>query len=157
MDRREYQLTQEITKGLWQAQEVRTGRIHDFSIQELRQQYSDGKLVFTEDINKSLISDSALKNLPNNINRQIEGKAWDRAKVKRMYAKAIEHLPSTEGIVKQAIQEVWQKLKLPDQAPHWVSVCAWKKKYLMHGKDAFALGEQHQLKGNRTPRYPDEV
>lgn len=29
-----------------------------------------------------------------------------------MYAKAIEHLPSTEGIVKQAIQEVWQKINL---------------------------------------------
>lgn len=157
MDGREYQMKQEITIGLWQVQEVRTGRIHEFNILELQQRYADGKLVFTEDISKALNRDVVLKKLPDNINRQLEGKAWDRAKVKRMYAKAIEHLPSTEGIVKQAIQEVWQKLKLPDQAPHWVSVCAWKKKYLMNGKDAFALGEQHHRKGNRTPRYPDEV
>lgn len=157
MDGREYQMKQEITIGLWQIQEVRTGRIHEFKIQELQQHYADGKLVFTEDIEKSLNRDAAFKKLPNNINRQLEGKAWDRAKIRRMYAKAIEHLPSTEGIVKQAVQEVWQKIKLPDQAPHWVSVCGWKKKYLMNGKDAFALGEQHQLKGNRTPRYPIEV
>lgn len=49
MDGREYQLTQEITTGLWQVQEVRTGRIHEFSTQELQQRYADGKLVFTED------------------------------------------------------------------------------------------------------------
>lgn len=157
MDGREYQLTQEITTGLWQVQEVRTGRIHEFSTQELQQRYADGKLVFTEDTNKALNKEAAFKDLPSNMNRQLEGKAWDRAKIKRMYAKAIEHLPSTEGIVKQVIQEVWQKINLPEKAPHWVSVCAWKKKYLINGKDAFALGEQHQRKGNRTPRYPIEV
>lgn len=157
MDGREYQLTQEITTGLWQVQEVRTGRIHEFSTHELQQRYVDGKLVFTEDTNKALNKEAAFKDLPSNMNRQLEGKAWDRAKIKRMYAKAIEHLPSTEGIVKQVIQEVWQKIKLPEKAPHWVSVCAWKKKYLINGKDAFALGEQHQRKGNRTPRYPIEV
>lgn len=157
MDGREYQMKQEVTVGFWQVEEVRTGRIHEFKIQELQQRYADGKLVFTQDISKTLNRDDALQKLPININRKLEGKVWDRAKVKRMYAKAIEHLPSTEGIVKQAIQEVWQKLNLPDQAPHWVSVCGWKKKYLKYGKDAFALGEQHHRKGNRTPRYPDEV
>lgn len=156
MDGREYQLTQEITQGFWQVQEVRTGRIHEFNIKELQQHYADGNLVFLEDMSKALNRDASLNKLPN-INRQLEGKAWDKAKIKRMYAKAIEHLPSTEGIVKQAIKEVWQKLNLPGKAPHWVSVCAWKKKYLTHGKDAFALGEQHHRKGNRTPRYPIEV
>jgi putative transposase len=157
MDGREYQLTQEIAAGLWQLQEVRTGRIHEFKTSELQQRYADGKLVFTEDANKTVNKEETFKTLPNKINHKLEGKAWDRAKVKRIYAKAIEHLPSTEGIVKQAINEVWEKIKLPEKAPHWVSVCAWKKKYLTHGKDAFALGEQHQRKGNRTPRYPIEV
>ncbi len=157
MDGREYRLTQEITPGCWQVQEVRTGRIQEFSIQTLQQFYAEGKLVFIENSNKAVISVNAQKSLPNNINRQLDDKEWDKAKVKRMYAKAIEHLPSTEGIVKQAIQEVWEKLKLPEKAPHWVSVCAWKKKYILNGKDAFALGEQHQRKGNRTPRYPMEV
>lgn len=157
MDGREYQLNQEITTDLWQVQEVRTGRIHEFSLQELQQRYADGKLVFREEVNKALNREATLKNLPNNINRMLEGKAWDRAMIKRMYAKAIEHLPSTEGIVKQVIQELWEKIKLPEKTPHWVSVCAWKKKYILHGKDAFALGEQHQRKGNRTSRYPIEV
>ncbi|WP_047552179.1 Mu transposase C-terminal domain-containing protein [Methylotenera sp. G11] len=157
MDGREYQLNQEITKGLWQAQEVRTGRIHEFNIQELQRRYTDGKLVFTKDKNEVMNQEAARGNLPTRINRQLEGQAWDKAKIKRMYAKAIEHLPSTEGIVKQAVREVWEKIRLPEKAPHWVSVCSWKKKYLANGKDAFALGEQHQRKGNRTSRYPLEV
>lgn len=108
LDGREYQLNQEITKGLWQAQEVKTGRIHEFNIQELQGRYADGKLVFSKDKNEVLNQDDVKGNLP-------------------------------------------------AKAPHWVSVCAWKKKYLANGKDAFALGEQHQLKGNRTSRYPLEV
>lgn len=31
MDGREYQLNREIAAGIWQVQEVRTGRIHEFS------------------------------------------------------------------------------------------------------------------------------
>jgi putative transposase len=157
LDGREYQLNQEITKALWQAQEVRTGRIHEFNIQELQRRYADGKLVFPKDKNEVLNQEAAQGNLPARINRELEGQAWDKAKIKRIYAKAIEHLPSTEGIVKQAVREVWEKIMLPEKAPHWVSVCAWKKKYLANGKDAFALGEQHQRKGNRTSRYPLEV
>lgn len=157
MDGREYQLNREIAAGIWQVQEVRTGRIHEFSTKSLQERYSGGELVFTKDANDILKKENATKNISVKINRQIEGAAWDKAKVKRMYAKAIENMPSTEGVVKQAIQEVWEKIKLPEKAPHWVSVCAWKKKYITHGKDVFALGEQHQRKGNRVPRYPIEV
>ena len=91
------------------------------------------------------------------ISRQVEGKEWDKAVVRRMYVKAVEHLPCTESIMKQAIQKVWAKIQSPPKVPHWVNVCAWKRKYLANSKDAFALAEQHQRKGNRISRYPLEV
>ena len=66
MEGREYQLSQEISKGLWQVTEVRTGRIHEFSIQELQQRYADGKLVFMENPNKTAKSVASFKEKPNN-------------------------------------------------------------------------------------------
>lgn len=157
MDGRDYLLTQEINKGLWQVSEVRTGRIHEFSTQVLQQHYADGRLVFTEDPAKISKRNAAFDSRPSSINCLLDGKEWDKAKIKRTYVKAIEHLPATENIVKQAIKEVWEKLKLIDPPPHWVTVCAWKKKYLKNGKDAYAIAPQHQRKGNRKPRYPIEV
>ena len=157
MDGREYQMRQEISAGLWQLHEIRTGRIHEFNLRELQQCYADGKLVFIEDPQKLTLREGLVASKSAVINRQIEGKEWDKAIVRRMYVKAVEHLPCTESIMKQAIQQVWSKIKLPNKPPHWVNVCAWKKKYLVNGKDAFALAEQHQRKGNRTSRYPLEV
>lgn len=158
MEGREYQLTQEISTGLWQVREVRTGRIHEFRLQELQQRYAEGKLVFMEDPQKvALREDAGASKSTTTINRQVEGKEWDKAVVRRMYVKAVEHLPCTESIIKQAIQLVWTKIKSPVKAPHWVNVCSWKRKYLANGKDAFALAGQHQRKGNRISRYPIEV
>lgn len=157
LDGREYQLNQEVNKGLWQVSEVRTGRIHEFSIQELQQRYADGKLVFMESPEKASKRNASFDNKPSNINHQLDGKEWEKAKIRRAYVKAIEHLPSTESIVRQAIKEVWEKLKTTQPMPHWVTVCAWKKKYLLNGKDAYAIAPQHQRKGNRVGRYPNEV
>ncbi len=157
MDGRDYLIAQEINKGLWQVSEVRIGRIHGYSTQVLQQHYADGKLVFTEDPAKIAKRNADFDSRPSSINRQLEGSEWNKAKIKRAYVKAIEHLPATESIVKQAIKEVCEKLKLTDPPPHWVTVCAWKKKYLKNGKDAYAITPQHQRKGNRKPRYPIEV
>ena len=157
MDGREYQLSQEISKGLWQISEVRTGRIHEFSIQELQQRYADGKLIFMQDSEKATKRNAAFDSKSYDINRQLDDRDWDKAKIRRTYVKAIEHLPATEKIVRQAIKQVWEKLKSTEPMPHWVTVCAWKKKYILNGKDAYAVAPQHHRKGNRVGRYPIEV
>lgn len=157
MNGREYQMTQEISLGLWQLREVRTGRMHEFYLKDLQQSYADGKLVFMEDPQKTTLREQAGASKSTAINRQVEGHEWDKAVVRRIYVKAVEHLPCTELIMKQAIQKVWAKIQSPYKAPHWVNVCAWKRRYLVNGKDAFALAGQHQRKGNRISRYPLEV
>lgn len=157
MNGREYQMTQEISLGLWQLREVRTGRMHELYLKDLQQSYADGKLVFMEDPQKIALREMTSASKSTAISRQVEGKEWDKAVVRRMYVKAVEHLPCTESIMKQAIQKVWAKIQSPPKVPHWVNVCAWKRKYLANSKDAFALAEQHQRKGNRISRYPLEV
>lgn len=163
MDGREYQLNQEITMGIWQVQEVRTGRIHEFSIQALQQHYADGKLVFMEDAEKAAKTKEAFKEKPKKISHQTESAEWEKAKIRRMYVKAVEHLPCTAALMKAAIEEVWKKLNKDksetevDKAPNWTTVSRWKKKYLTNGKDAFALVDAHHHKGNRNDRYDTEV
>lgn len=157
MDGREYQMTQEISEGLWQVREVRTGRVHEFRIQELQQCYAEGKLVFIEDTDKSNNRDKSFVEKTAKKNRQVEGKEWDKAVLRRMCVKAVEHLPCTRSIMEPAIQKAWAKLELTVPAPNWTSVTRWKKKYLANGKDAFALAEEHHRKGNRSERIDPEV
>lgn len=157
MEGREYQLTQEISAGVWQVREVRTGRIHEFNLQQLQQRYADGKLVFMEDADKSNNRDQAFSEKSSKFNRQLDGKEWDKAVVRRMYVKAVEHLPCTQSVMEAAIQKVWEKNELTEPVPHWSTVCRWKKKYCENGKDAFALADQHQRKGNHKERYVSEV
>jgi putative transposase len=157
MSGREYQMTQEISAGLWQVREVRTGRMHEFRIQELQQCYAEGKLVFMEDADKVNNRDKAFVEKTAKKNRQVEGKEWDKAVLRRMYVKAVEHLPCTRSLMEPAIQKVWAKLELTEPAPHWTTVSRWKKKYLANGKDAFALAEEHHRKGNRSERIEADV
>jgi len=163
MDGREYQLNQEITAGVWQAQEVRTGRIHEFGIQGLQQHYSEGKLVFMEDADKAAKSKKGFKEKSKKISYQTEESEWEKAKIRRMYVKAVEHLPCTAALMKTAIHEVWKTLNKDksetdvDKEPNWITVSRWKKKYLTNGKDAFALVDAHHHKGNRNDRYDTEV
>lgn len=163
MDGREYQMKQEVTQGLWQVQEVRTGRIHEFSIQELQRHYSDGKLVFMEDAEKAAKTKEAFKEKSKKVSHQTEASEWEKAKIRRMYVKAVEYLPCTAALMKASIKEVWGKLNKDrnesevDKAPNWTTVARWKKKYLANGKDAFALVDEHHHKGNRSDRYDTDV
>ena len=163
MGGREYKLNQEITAGLWQAQEVRTGRFHEFTIQALQESYAEGKLIFMGDSDISNKADEVFKEKSKKLSHQAEGPEWEKAKIRRLYVKAVEHLPCTAALMKTAIQEVWKKLnkdKKPNEmtnVPNWTSVARWKKKYLVNGKDAYILVEQHHQKGNRTSRYDNDV
>jgi putative transposase len=157
MDGREYSMHQEISEGLWQVREVRTGRIDDFKLVELQQSYTNGKLVFLENEDKADKLKAAFKEKSAQKNRQIQGKEWDKAVLKRMYAKAVEHLPCTQSLMEPEIQKVWTKNKVTEAPPHWTTVSRWKKKYLANGKDAFALADEHHRKGNRKDRIHQDV
>lgn len=157
IDGREYSMNQEITEGLWQVREVRTGRIHEFMLKDLQKAYADGKLIFMENENKADKRDKAFIEKSAKKHRKVEDKEWDKAVVRRTYVKAVEHLPSTQAIMQPEIQKVWEKLESSEPAPHWTTVCRWKRKYLANGKDAYALAEEHHRKGNRAERVHIDV
>ena len=157
MDGREYQLTKLTSKDIWQVTEIRTGRIHEYSTQVLQDHYADGNLVFMEDANKAEKSKVAFKEKPNNFSLNAKEPELEKAKVCRSYAKAVEYLPCTRSIIEAAIKEVWEKIKLPEKMPNWTTVNRWKKKYLINGKDGYALVDAHHRKGNRKERYDLEV
>lgn len=108
MDGREYQLNQEISAGIWQAQEVRTGRIHELSTQALQQHYAEGKLVFMDDAEKSAKTEKAFNEKTKKISHQTKDAEWENAKIKRMYVKAVEHLPCTSVCDSQRQQGLYR-------------------------------------------------
>jgi len=150
-------MRREISEGNWQTEEIRTGRLHEFSMQELERLYASGELVFFDEnkkVNQTVnIDASKIIAVP----PQPSESLWDKAKIRRVYAKSIEHLPSTRKVVEEVIRELWEKTGLPATPPNWVSVVRWKNRYISNGNNAHALVEKHKAKGNREPRYPKGV
>lgn len=85
------------------------------------------------DSNISIKVDEILKEKSKKLSHKAEGPYWEKAKMRRLYVKAVENLPNTESLMKTAIQEVWKKLnkdREPSEVttvPNWTSVARWKK------------------------------
>lgn len=154
---RVYSMKQEVEANIWQLEDSRTGRIHEYALTQLQEMYSKGELVFSRDVNNSVSTKLVAEDKSRTRKREVSQDLWEKAKHRLAYVKAILGLPATEEIIRSAIAEAQQSLKQIGKAPHWSTVLRWRKQFLKHGKDAFALVDQHHDKGNRTSRYPDEV
>lgn len=150
-------LKREVGKAQWQAEDCRTGRIYEFSLDELRRQYAIGELVFISDSSKQPPLVESSPNRVIEIRANVLPALWERAKIRRHYVLAVLDLPSSEKLMVPAIRQAWEKLGQVDKPPHWTNVAKWKKRYLKAGKDIFVLVDAHYARGNRTRRYPVEV
>ena len=56
-----------------------------------------------------------------------------------------------------ADNEAWRNAERPDKPPSWRSVATWISKYRKAGKDIRALIDRTTDKGNRKPRYDENV
>jgi putative transposase len=154
----QHRLNRELDKGLWQTEEIKTGRLHTFKLGELQSIYASGQLTFfdkTRPVSEAALNINASKII--SFSPEPPAADWDRAKVRRAYVKAVEYLPVSQPIMVAAIWQVWNKIRQPPCPPHWVTVAGWKSKYQKHGNNAFALVDNNKRKGNRTRRYPQEV
>src|SRR5690606_29162856 len=77
-------------------------------------------------------------------------------KLRRAYVTAIGGL-SSRSLLATVVNETWRTLRQPEVPPGVSTVLRWRRKYLNAGKDIRALIEQDNKKGNRSPRYPQEV
>lgn len=157
MDNRQYQLIKQVEKGLWQVEETRSGRLHEFELQTLQRLLVEGKLVFVE--HQEIVSDQQVVEVlqEKRLNREVSLPLFDQAKLRRAYVKAVEGLPSTKNLIKKAVAQLWQKIQQPATPPHWGTVVRWRNKYHKNGEDIFVLVEQHGNRGNRRERYAKEV
>ena len=112
LDGRDFLMKQEITEGLWQLEDRKTGRIHEFKLEELQQYYADGKLTFPEDAEKVALRNTTLAEKSRTSQRKLGGVEWNNAKARRTYVMAVEQLPCTQSLMEPAIKQVWEKTKI---------------------------------------------
>lgn len=157
IDGKHHLMIRQISEGIWQTEEARTGRLHEFPLVKLQGLYTNGKLVFLKDRKQPAPAPGIAPSKVISVRQTPPEPLWDAAKIRRAYVTALESLPCTANLMKPAIMQVWQRLQKPTKAPHWTSVARWKARYQANGKDAYALVEQHFAKGNHEDRYPQKV
>lgn len=148
-------LRREVDKDVWQTEETASGRLHQFTTQELLGLYEKGELIFFDDrkpARANLLQENAKCIV---IRPEPSEKLWDAAKLRRVYVKAVQDLPATRQLFERAILTIWEQCRQPKVPPHWVTVLRWRNRFISHGGDTHSLVDQHQDKGNRNHRYPD--
>lgn len=150
-------LRREVDKGLWQTEETASGRLHQFTMQELLGLYEKGELIFFDDSKTTSVKAKQESAQCIAVRPEPSEELWDAAKLRRVYVKAAQGLPVTRRLLEQAILAVWEQCRQPKAPPHWNTVVRWRNRFISQGGDTHSLVEQHQDKGNRTHRYPELV
>ena len=84
----------------------------------------------------------------------------ETAFIKLAYVRCVhrEHMHvHTPATLDPIIDDVWQKSGKPEKRPHWHTVKRWYDRWLASGRDARALVQRDDDKGNRERRYPAAV
>lgn len=146
---RTYTLFRKVDEVTWQAEEMQTKRIREFTITDLNDRYAKEKLrFFCEKLSANRVAPKPPDYAP---------QEWEAAKVRRSYVMAVMDVPSTRARIKSIIQDIWQKLEKPEKAPNAATVMRWKQKFLRAGRDITALIDLNDAKGNRSDRYSKDV
>lgn len=151
VDNTQYELLRQLETGLWQTEELRTKRIKEFTEVELLGLYASKQLIFRA------MQGSGQKPSLGQIAASYSPEQWEAAKIRRSYVLAVLDIPNTRERLAPVIQGVWEKLRKPETAPNPATVIRWKNRFQKAGHSITVLIEQSSKKGNRAPRYPDEV
>ncbi len=150
-------LRREVGKELWQTEETASGRLHQFTMHELLGLYEKGELIFFDDSKPRSVKAKQESTQCIVVRPEPSEELWDAAKLRRVYVKAVQDLPTTQQLFEQAILPVWEQCRQTKAPPHWVTVLRWRDRFISQGSDTHSLVEQHQNKGNRKHRYPELV
>lgn len=152
LDGKCYLLTRLVENDIWQAEEIRTKRIVEFSLAKLQNHYVERTLIFTADNVTSSCGQKEQKDVIDYTSEQ-----WADAKLRRMYVIDVLDIPSSRVRLTTAIHATWVRLNNPEVAPNPSTVMDWKAKYIRSGNDIRSLISQSHKRGNRSLRYPKEV
>lgn len=159
IDERPFKLLRKIDNEAWQLEDQRTGKIREENIKTLLKDYANGTLVFINDTEAHSSREQALaERKRNNVTvLEVDEKQLARMRMIRAYVKAVDNLPTSEKLFKPVISEVWAKLGSQGTPPNWITVSRWRRKYILHGNDAYSVLPRNYRKGNRKARYTAEV
>lgn len=143
----DHRIHRKIGENLWQLEEIRTRRIEQFELDALLRKIQTGELKFQN-------NDLELTAKAANFN--LSEKDEHIAKVRRQYVIKLLDVPNTQSRMEPAILETWRGLGEPASVPGWITVYAWKKRYIAAGEDFRALVDNNHRKGNRK-QFPAEV
>ncbi len=143
----EYKLLRKVTSSLWQLEHTRSSRIIELERDEILHHIAEGTLTFigreVAEIRRPALA--------------IDGTDFEQAKVRRAYVQAALGQANTVLAVQDAVNKLWEKLKIPERPPSYSTIQRWKSRYLQAGKDIAVLCDNAAGKGNRNDRYPREV
>ena len=146
-----YVLLRKVTDEIWQLEDCSNKRICEYTDNQLRNFYSTGQLTFVN-------FKSMCGQLNDNQNYlHITDEQFEQAKIRRSYVIATLSTPNTLEKLTPVIREIWEKIGKPDTAPNASTIFRWKTKYIKAGNDFTSLIDRHDMKGNRSTRYPQEV
>ncbi|WP_457325443.1 Mu transposase C-terminal domain-containing protein, partial [Roseateles sp. P5_E11] len=154
-DGRTHVLTRLVDAITWQLEDTRTKRITEKTIPELQTLYLNGALIFEPPAGRPAVA-PRLAEL-GKAHTEISKEQFDKAKLKRLYVKALQDVPASNRFIREAIQKLWQKIKQPATAPHPATVRRWRSCLVAAGGDIRAVVDKISQRGNRTARYPEMV
>jgi putative transposase len=144
IDGKEHRLHRKISDTCWQLEESKTGLLVVKEHNELLRMITRQNLTFPGTVPASKCGVH-------------NPQAGETAKLRQAYARAVLDVPSSRKQLELAINDLWEKVKVPDKAPGYSTVLRWKKRLLQSSGDARALLDSTSGKGNRTSRYPSLV
>ncbi|MDZ7660924.1 Mu transposase C-terminal domain-containing protein [Thiohalophilus sp.] len=164
LDQRYCKVVRMIEANVWQVEFLETGKYETFAYEELMRMYMERKL---KPANDALMA----THMPNKEYRQAQI-AWMEALPEKQRERAVEKYTYviavreaklryyTEETLNPVIDEVYEKYKKSGddvERPNWSSVNRWRKKFIKSGQDIRSLVNQHDKKGNRERRYPQDL
>lgn len=147
-------IIREVGNSIWQLEEQSTRRIREYSHRELLNLYAQRQLKFK--------SDRQLERGRRDIGEvdfvvQADSQLMDDAKLRRLYAKAVLGIPASKAVMVPIIRQTWEKLGMPNEPPHFSTVCRWRRRFLERDQSIVGIIAQDLKKGNRERRFPEEV
>lgn len=145
-------ILRKLNDSLWQLEDPRDKRIYEYGGEELRRLYTKGALIFVNGH-----ADPLKPRQPGKPYADFSDAQWASAKVRRAYVLATLGQPCTRAKLTPIVLRMWRSLGGEGKLPSTDAVIRWRRKYLQAGHDVVAVIARKDKRGNRTPRYPQEV
>jgi len=158
LENRRCRLSRALDEGLWQFEEISSGRIFEKSQTELLARWSKGALVFAGDgpdvkttINCKAFDQACVDAFRQSYSEQ----AWKLAQGRLIFVERLRFVPITRDVMRPIVLEIWSDKTLWKggrpftEPPSFATVASWIRNYRRAGEDIRALISRDHAKGRR--------